>query len=188
MLSAYYHGAMNPYRLLLGLFLALSCSLANGQPTNSSPAPEGYDLEVEVVNENIGVLVGALGVTDLTGYSCSRLYVSMNNEDDFMSSVSGDLTNPTYVNTTTEFLQCHPRRGDAQRHQQHLVRGLSRSSLRQLGDGGHRRRAQRSAGRSQREHGAVHGQPVGYQLRPRRTELQEPALPLTTSLEVPGMH
>ena len=103
MLSAYYHGAMNPYRLLLGLFLALSCSLANGQPTNSSPAPEGYDLEVEVVNENIGVLVGALGVTDLTGYSCSRLYVSMNNEDDFMSSVSGDLTNPTYVNTTTEF-------------------------------------------------------------------------------------
>ena len=94
---------MNPYRLLLGLFFALSCSLANGQPTNSSPAPEGYDLEVEVVNENIGLLVGPLGVTDLTGYSCTRLYISMNNEDDFMSSVSGDLTNPTYVNTTTEF-------------------------------------------------------------------------------------
>ena len=27
---------------------------------NSAPAPEGYDLEVEVVSENIGLLVGAL--------------------------------------------------------------------------------------------------------------------------------
>ena len=103
MLSAYSTGAMNLYRLLFGLFFALSCSLAFGQPTNSSPAPEGYDLEVEIVSENIGVLVGALGVYDLTGYSSSRLYITMNNDDDFMSSVSGDETNPTYVNTTTEF-------------------------------------------------------------------------------------
>jgi len=36
---------------------------------NSAPAPEGYALEVEVVTENIGILAGALGVTDLTGYS-----------------------------------------------------------------------------------------------------------------------
>ena len=61
---------------------------------NSAPAPEGYDLEVEVVNEDIGLLVGALGVTDLTGYSSTRLYVTMNNATDFMSSVSGDV-NPT---------------------------------------------------------------------------------------------
>ena len=47
------------------------------------------------------MLVGALGVTDLTGYSCTRLYVEMNNADDFMSSVSGDAINPTYINTTT---------------------------------------------------------------------------------------
>jgi len=31
---------------------------------NSAPAPEGYALEVEVVTENIGILAGALGVTD----------------------------------------------------------------------------------------------------------------------------
>ena len=64
---------------------------------------QDYGLEEEVVNENIGVLIGALGVVDLTGYSCTRYYVTMNNEDDFMSSVSGDAVNPTYVNTTTTF-------------------------------------------------------------------------------------
>ena len=94
---------MNPYRLIFGLFLALSSSLVSGQSINSSPAPEGYDLELEVVAEDIGLLAGALGVTDLTGYSCTHLFVVMNNADDFMSSVSGDLTNPTYINTTTDF-------------------------------------------------------------------------------------
>ena len=94
---------MNPYRLLIGLLLAFSFGSTHGQSINSSPAPEGYDLELEVVTENIGILAGALGVTDLTGYSCTRLYVSMNNEDDFMSSVSGDATNPTYINTTTDY-------------------------------------------------------------------------------------
>ena len=58
---------------------------------------------MEVVSENIGVLVGALGATDLTGYSCTRVYVTMQHEDDFLSSVSGDAVNPTYVNTTTNF-------------------------------------------------------------------------------------
>ena len=94
---------MNPYRLIFGLFLALSSSLVSGQSINSSPAPEGYELELEVVAEDIGLLAGALGVTDLTGYSCTHLFVVMNNADDFMSSVSGDLTNPTYINTTTDF-------------------------------------------------------------------------------------
>ena len=93
---------MNAYRMLLGLLFALSCTFSFGQ-ASSSPAPEGYDLEMEVVSEDIGLLVGALGITDLTGYSCTRLYVSINNADDFMSSVSGDETNPTYVNTTTDF-------------------------------------------------------------------------------------
>ena len=31
-----------------------------------------YGLEVEVVSEDIGVLTGALGVIDLTGYACYR--------------------------------------------------------------------------------------------------------------------
>ena len=70
---------------------------------NSAPAPEGYDLEVEVVSENIGFLSVLSDAVDLTGYSSTRLYVTMNNADDFMSSVSGDVVNPTYVNTTTSF-------------------------------------------------------------------------------------
>ena len=94
---------MNLHRLLLGLFLTTSYLTLSARPMMSSPAPEGYDIQVEVINENIGTLVGALGVTDLTGYSCTRLYVEMNNASDFMSSVSGDATNPTYVNTTTDF-------------------------------------------------------------------------------------
>ena len=71
----------------------------------SAPAPEGYGLESVVINENIGQLVGLLGVTDLTGYSTTRLYITTVNESDFLSSVSGDATNPTYVNTTTNFYQ-----------------------------------------------------------------------------------
>ena len=105
MLHALFYGTMNPYRLLLGLFIALFCTPVFAQSINSSPAPEGYDLSVETVAENIGPLIGALGVTDLTGFSCTRIYVTMNNETDFMSSVSGDQNNPTYVNTTTTFYQ-----------------------------------------------------------------------------------
>ena len=61
-----------------------------------------YGLEVEVVSEDIGVLVGALGTTDLTGYSCYRAYITMENEDDFLSSISGDCYNPTNVLSTTD--------------------------------------------------------------------------------------
>ena len=68
-----------------------------------SASAQTYSLEVEVVTEDVGVLVGALGVTDLTGYSCTRLYVNMENTDDFLSSVYGDAVNPTFVNTTTSF-------------------------------------------------------------------------------------
>ena len=94
---------MNLTRFVLGLTLALTIQFALAAPFLSAPAPDGYDIEVEVVSDNIGVLIGALGVTDLTGFSCTRLYVEMNNADDFMSSVSGDATNPSYVNTTTSF-------------------------------------------------------------------------------------
>ena len=69
----------------------------------SAPAPEGYGLESVVISENIGQLVGLLGVTDLTGYSSTRYYITMVNETDFLSSVSGDAINPTFVNTTTSF-------------------------------------------------------------------------------------
>ena len=70
---------------------------------NSAPAPDGYSLEVEVINENVGPVIGATGLADLTGYSTTRIYVVTNNATDFVSSVSGDATNPTYVETTTSF-------------------------------------------------------------------------------------
>ena len=90
--------------LVVALFCCLTTVFSQQQvAVNSAPAPEGYDVELEVVSEDIGMLVGALGITDLTGYSCSRLYVTMVNSDDFLSSVSGDATNPTYVNTDANF-------------------------------------------------------------------------------------
>jgi len=58
---------------------------------------------VEVITEDIGPLVGALGTVDLTGYSCYRAYITMENEADFLSSISGDAINSTYVTTTTDF-------------------------------------------------------------------------------------
>ena len=64
---------------------------------------QDYGLETEIVSDDIGVLVGALGVTDLTGYSTTRVYATTTNPNDFVSSVSGDATNPTLINTTTEF-------------------------------------------------------------------------------------
>ena len=85
---------MKLHKLLLAL--SLLPSLISAQT---------YGLEVEVVNEDIGVLVGALGTTDLTGYSCYRGYITMENSGDFLSSISGDATNPTFVSTTTNFYQ-----------------------------------------------------------------------------------
>ena len=99
---------MVPYRLLLSLLLTTTClTTLQARPMMPSPAPEGYGVTAEVITEDIGMLVGALGVTDLTGYSCTRLYIDMNHPDDFMSSISGDIINPTYVNTTTDFYH-HP--------------------------------------------------------------------------------
>jgi hypothetical protein len=63
----------------------------------------GGTIEVEVVNPNIGILSGALGIVDLTGYACYRIYIHLGGPDDFLSSVTGDALNPTYVNTTTNF-------------------------------------------------------------------------------------
>lgn len=46
-----------------------------------------------------------MGSVDLTGYSSTRIYVETVNATDFVSSVSGDATNPTYLETTTNFYQ-----------------------------------------------------------------------------------
>jgi len=82
--------------------LLLACLLM-GQLSPTSAHAQDYGLEVEVVSEDIGVLIGALGVTDLSGFASYRAYITMENPTDFLSSISGDANNPTYVNTTTTF-------------------------------------------------------------------------------------
>ena len=83
-----------------------------------------YGLEVEVVSEDIGVIVGVTGSTDLTGYACYRAYITMANEADFLSSISGDANNPTYVTSSTDNLPCGLGCCHTKRNQQHSVSGL----------------------------------------------------------------
>ena len=65
---------------------------------------QSYGVEVEVVSDDIGPLVALDGTTtDLTGYACYNVYVTMENADDFLSAISGDQNNPTFVTTTTGF-------------------------------------------------------------------------------------
>ena len=85
------------------LLVATSYSQIQQIAVNSAPAPEGYGVVTEVVSEDIGQLIGALGVIDLSGYSTTRVYIETLNPTDFLSSVSGDATNPTFVETTTSF-------------------------------------------------------------------------------------
>ena len=92
-------------RLFLTGIMMLLCIVptVSAQYINSNTAPEGYELSVDTVSADIGLLVGVTGTVDLTGYACYRLYVELVNEDDFLSSISGDVLNPTYVYTTTAF-------------------------------------------------------------------------------------
>ena len=85
--------------------LAIACTAptVSAQYVNSNTAPEGYGLSVDTVSADIGMLVGLTGTVDLTGYACYRLYVELINENDFLSSISGDELNPTYVTTTTTY-------------------------------------------------------------------------------------
>ncbi|MDG2425154.1 MAG: hypothetical protein P8M07_01070, partial [Flavobacteriales bacterium] len=98
---------MSKFYSFLAAFL-ISCAPIVAQQqisVNAAPAPEGYDLRVDTVSSDIGPLAGALGTTDMTGLACYRIYVVMVNEADFLSSISGDILNPTYVNTSTSFYQ-----------------------------------------------------------------------------------
>ena len=54
--------------LILALFFCWANSFSQVQQiaVNSAPAPEGYDLELEVVSEDIGVLISPITFRRLT--------------------------------------------------------------------------------------------------------------------------
>ncbi len=84
---------MKLYQLLLAMCLMPTLLFA-----------QSYGVEVEVVSEDIGTLVALDGTeTDLSGYSCYQVFITMENEDDFLSAIAGDENNPTSVTTTTSF-------------------------------------------------------------------------------------
>ena len=74
------------------------------EPVDNGPITD-YCLVTEVVSSDIGVLVGALGTVDLTGYSCMRVYMQTLFPTDFVTSVSGNSVTPLDVTTTTSFYQ-----------------------------------------------------------------------------------
>ena len=84
---------------------AQNCSDTLACNYNPEYVPSSYSIVTEVVNADIGQLVGTLGTTDLTGYSTTRVYLQTDNPEDFVSSVSGDADFPTMVSTTTSFHQ-----------------------------------------------------------------------------------
>lgn len=95
------------FALTLVLFLHASalgqCSDMLACNYDPSAEPNDYDLQLELVQEDIGQLVGTTGTVDLTGYSTWRVYFYTPNPEDFVSSVSGDAENPTTLTTSTSF-------------------------------------------------------------------------------------
>ena len=95
--------------LICVLSLAQAVSAQNCADTtacnfNPDYVPSEYSLITVVVSANVGQLVdGSSNITDLTGYSTTRIYFETTNPDDFVSSVSGTAELPTYVTTTSVF-------------------------------------------------------------------------------------
>ena len=96
---------------LFMLALVVASVPVHGQSC-SDPASCNYDpsfvaapyvLEVDVIHQDIGFIVGQLGTVDLTGYSTTRIYFKTTNPADFVSSVYGDVAEPMEISTTTEF-------------------------------------------------------------------------------------
>lgn len=96
--------------LVVFIYTALAATAQNcADPSacnyNPNYVEADYSFVTEVVASDIGQLVGSLGTTDLTGYSCTRVYFQSSNPNDFVTSISGDSLNPISVNTTTDFYQ-----------------------------------------------------------------------------------
>lgn len=77
--------------------LALTLSFSAGAQT--------YGLKVVRVHEDIGVVASATDTVDLTGYSTYRVYVTTAFAEDKVVSITGEGTQPGFVNTTTSFHQ-----------------------------------------------------------------------------------
>lgn len=83
--------------------IAQNCADPSACNYNPDYVPADFNFVTEVVSSDIGQLVGAVGTTDLTGYTCTRVYLQTSNSNDFVTSVSGDDVTPISINTTTEF-------------------------------------------------------------------------------------
>ena len=81
--------------LLLGVIFAFS---TQAQVTG---------MEVELVTEHDGVV----GTTDLTGFSTYRVYVTLENNDDFLSAIFGLAATPMNISSSTSFFH-HPAGGN----------------------------------------------------------------------------
>ena len=90
---------------IIAVALALILPSTNSIAQTCESGNGGFSISIDTVSSNLGPQVGALGVVDLTGYSCYRLYVQCESEDDLLQAVAGDNVNPTTLTSTTSFFQ-----------------------------------------------------------------------------------
>ena len=82
--------------LLLGTNLTLAqCDSTAG----------GFSISVERIAEDIGVIEGNSGTTDLSGYSTYRVYLNCETAQDKLSAIEGNNNRPLSIETTTSFFQ-----------------------------------------------------------------------------------
>ena len=105
--------------LILALFFCWANSFSQVQQiaVNSAPAPEGYDLEIEVVNEDIGLACGCLWSN---GSHRLQLYTAVRDHeqrDRLYVFRFWRCSEPHFVNTTTNYYHAAFGSCDSQRHQ-----------------------------------------------------------------------
>ena len=95
-IASSYLGLVFLSSLLLGTNLTLAqCDSTAG----------GFSISVERIAEDIGVIEGNNGTTDLSGYSTYRVYLNGETAQDKLSAVEGNSNRPLSIETTTSFFQ-----------------------------------------------------------------------------------
>jgi hypothetical protein len=98
-----------PFRRIwiISALLMMVAPVTRAQSCLGDIDPNGFSISIDTVAENIGMVTGPLGSTDLTGFNCYRLYVACPDPTDLLQSVAGDNVTPTSITTSTTFFQ-HP--------------------------------------------------------------------------------
>ena len=88
--------------LALAIFVLCGTQLGFSQCDSTAG---GFSISVERIAEDIGVIEGIGGTTDLSSYSTYRVYLNCETAQDKLSAVEGNINRPLSIETTTSFFQ-----------------------------------------------------------------------------------